>query len=975
VNASPAAISGTANTCVGTTSTLSHSSTGGTWVSSNTAIATVDGSTGVVTGINLGIAVITYNLSATCFKTISFTVKALPSAISGSLSICQGGSATLTSSPSGGVWVSQNDSVSIINAISGVAYGVSVGNSIVSYTTSNGCYRTAEVTINPLPSAISGGSAVCIGSTLSLTNVTTGGTWLSSNIARATVDTFSGIVTGVSAGTTTISYVLSTGCRSIAVVTVGTMPSAISGTLTVCEGNTTTLSSATGGGTWTSSAGSVATTGSSVSNTTVVNGLGSGTSNISYTVTGCTQVATVTVNVGPGTISGSASLCIGSSSSLSVATGGGTWSSGSPAIASIGSVTGIVTGATAGNAVISYRTGPTCFSTYNVTVNSTPAAITGSMGVCIGFTTTLSHPVAGGSWSSSNTAVATIDGSTGVVTGVAPGSAIVTYVISSGCYKTANITVYSLPPAIGGTAVLCQSSATTLTNSLGGGTWSSSNASVATVGSSSGIVSGVSPGTVFVTYTLASSGCYNTRVVTVNALPSVISGLSSICVGAPDTLTNAVTGGVWSSSTPTVVAIGSATGLASGVNAGNATISYTLSTGCRRTFAITVNSLPAPISGAAVTCIGSNISLTSTTAGQTWSSSNTSVATVGSASATTALVTPVSVGTAIISYTNAFGCYRTAVVTINAALPANIGDSIVCVGQSISMTNSVSGGTWTSSAATKATVGISTGVVNGVAAGTANITYNKGGGCFAVSRVTVNVAVAAITGTFSVCAGQSVALYNTTSGGLWISGATDKAVIDGSTGIATGVSAGVATITYSLGSGCFKTTTLTVRATPAAISGPSSVAVGSSATLSNTSPTGTWSSSAPAIATVGSATGVVSGVNTGSVTITYRVPSTGCFATLGMSVTAPRPGTADEIPTGSLFNIYPNPTRELLNVKTSVPGMFYLFSVDGKVVVNQFMQSGVNTFVVDPGLNSGIYMCVFRANDGSEQRCRLILER
>lgn len=975
VNTSPAAISGTINACVGATSALSHPSAGGTWVSSNTAIATVDGSTGVVTGIAAGAAVITYNVSATCFKTTTFTVKALPSSISGSLSICQGGSTTLSSSPSGGVWGSSAESVSTINAISGVAYGITVGNSTITYTTSNGCYRTADVTVNPLPSAISGGSAVCVGSTLSLTNATSGGTWLSGNIARATVDTSTGVVTGVSAGTVTISYVLSTGCRSVIIVTVGTMPSAISGTLTVCEGNTTTLSSTTGGGTWSSSTTSVATTGSSVSNNTVVNGLMSGTSDISYTVTGCTQVATVTVNAGPGAISGSSSLCIGSSSTLGVSTGGGTWSSGSPAIAYIGSATGIVTGATAGNAVITYRTSATCFSTYSVTVNSTPAVIEGSLGVCIGFTTTLSHPITGGSWSSSNTAVATIDGGTGVVSGVAPGTTVVTYVISSGCYKTATITVYGLPPAIGGTAVFCQSSATTLTNSLGGGVWSSNNTSVATVGTSSGIVSGVSDGVAVITYTLSSSGCYNTREVTVNALPSAISGLSSICVGAPDTLTNTVSGGTWSSSTPTVVAIGSATGYATGVNAGNATISYTLSTGCRRTFAITVNTLPAPISGSAVTCFGSNISLTSTTAGQTWSSSNTSVATVGSTSSTMATVTPVSVGTAIISYTNASGCYRTAVVTVNAALPTNMGDSIVCVGQSIPLSNSVSGGTWTSSAATKASVGISTGVVNGVAAGTANITYSKGGGCLSVSRVTVNAAVATITGTLNVCAGQTVSLSNATPGGTWISGTTGKATIDGSTGVATGVSAGVATITYSLGAGCYKTTSLTVKATPAAISGPTSVAVGSSVTLSCSSPTGTWSSSATTVATVGSATGVVSGVNSGSATITYRVPSTGCYTTLGMSVTAPKPGTVSALSTGSVFNIYPNPTKGLLNVNTSVAGMFYLMSVDGKVVATQSMESGVNTFFVHPDLASGVYMCSFRANDGSEQISRLVLER
>ena len=57
--------------------------------------------------------------------------------------------------------------------------------------------------IFPLP--ITGGSSVCVNSTLQLANGISGGNWMSSNTSIATINS-SGVVTGVSAGIDTISY-------------------------------------------------------------------------------------------------------------------------------------------------------------------------------------------------------------------------------------------------------------------------------------------------------------------------------------------------------------------------------------------------------------------------------------------------------------------------------------------------------------------------------------------------------------------------------------------------------------------------------------------------------------------------------------------------------------------------------------------------------------------------------------------------
>lgn len=149
-------------------------------------------------------------------------------------------------------------------------------------------------------------------------------------------------------------------------------------------------------------------------------------------------------------------------------------------------------------------------------VSTTPlpyaGTISGTTTICAGATTPLiSNGLAGGTWSSSNTAVATVNAS-GVVSGVAAGTATITYsVAANGCSAntTSTIMVNALPNAgtISGTSTLTTGTTATLTsNGLSGGTWSSNNASVATV-NGSGVVSGVSAGTATITYTVTSNGC------------------------------------------------------------------------------------------------------------------------------------------------------------------------------------------------------------------------------------------------------------------------------------------------------------------------------------------------------------------------------------------------------------------------------------------------------------------------------------
>ncbi|MBL0309110.1 MAG: Ig-like domain-containing protein [Bacteroidetes bacterium] len=69
-----------------------------------------------------------------------------------------------------------------------------------------------------------------------------------------------------------------------------------------------------------------------------------------------------------------------------------------------------------------------------VTTSVTAGTVSGTSPLCVNATTTYtSSGTSGGTWSSSNTAVATVIPSTGAVTAVGAGTASITYKVNSGC--------------------------------------------------------------------------------------------------------------------------------------------------------------------------------------------------------------------------------------------------------------------------------------------------------------------------------------------------------------------------------------------------------------------------------------------------------------------------------------------------------------------------------------------------------------
>jgi len=120
------------------------------------------------------------------------------------------------------------------------------------------------------------------------------------------------------------------------------------------------------------------------------------------------------------------------------------------------------------------------------------AAVTGNSLICLGSTASFSDATAGGTWSSGNTAVATIDTFSGVLSSIAQGTATITYALGAGCSATKTVTVNSIVSVITGVSGICALSTTVYSDTAAGGAWSSSNTAVATIGSGDGITSAVS---------------------------------------------------------------------------------------------------------------------------------------------------------------------------------------------------------------------------------------------------------------------------------------------------------------------------------------------------------------------------------------------------------------------------------------------------------------------------------------------------
>lgn len=226
---------------------------------------------------------------------------------------------------------------------------------------------------------------------------------------------------------------------------------------------------------------------------------------------------------------------------------------------------------------------------------------------------TVKYDLSGANTTSASTATMIFSGNSGTFTVPAANTGAtnitVTEIALVGCSapvssgNTASFNVNSLPPAatISGSSNVCVNASIDLDASTAGGTWASSEPSVASV-DNNGIVTGLMSGTTTITYTTSpnGNGCTNstTKTITINALPNVeaITGQTAYCVGTTSSLSNQTPNGSWNSSNPSVATIDN-DGLVTAIAIGTTVITYTTpnnAAGCNNSTQVTVNVNPDP---------------------------------------------------------------------------------------------------------------------------------------------------------------------------------------------------------------------------------------------------------------------------------------------------------------------------------------------------------------------------------------------
>jgi RHS repeat-associated protein len=875
----PGSINGASEVCRSGNTMLSATVAGGTWISDHPSIATVN-SSGVVTGVNTGVATIRYRVANSCgntrdvIKTITvITVPDVSYVSPASVTLCAGEQATMTAgAASGGVWATLNSSVATIENTVLPEGGVKVtaqsaGVAAIRYTVTNMCGPSSAygyVYVNPLPSAgsisVQSGNiaGLCKGQSAQLTSNIGGGNWTTSDNLVATVDQY-GVVTGRLEGSATIYYTVGNSC---------------------------------------------------------------GTAQTSIPVT-------VLADPNPGSINGASEVCRSGNTMLSATVAGGTWISDHPSIATINS-SGVVSGVNTGVATIRYRVANSCGNTRDViktitviTVPDVSYVSPASVTLCTGEQATMTAGAAsGGLWATLNSSVATIENTVlpegGVkVTAQSAGVAAIRYTVTNMCGPSSAygyVYVNPLPSAgtisvqSGNIAGLCKGQSAQLTSNIGGGNWTTSDNLVATV-DQYGVVTGRLEGSATIYYTVGNScGTAQTSIpVTVLADPNPgsINGASEVCRSSSIALSGTVGGGVWISDHPSIATVNSS-GVVTGVNIGVATIRYRVANSCGNTRDVTknINVITVPdvssVSPASVTlCPGGQITLTAGPAsGGVWTTLNSSVATIENILLPEGVrVTAQSAGVATIRYTVTNMCGPSSAygfVTVNpnpsaGTISVQSGNvAALCIDGEVRLSSSMSGGSWSSSNNFIATVD-QNGVVIGRLDGSVTIQYTVGNSCGS-AQTSIGITVIPdptlpnIVGADAMCVNGSTTFTHASSGGIWSSNEPSIASVS-AIGLVTGLSAGSTSIRYTTLNACnrlidlYKPITINPLPSTGTITGPTEVCKGNKIILENAAVTGgSWSSDNANIATINTQTGEITGVQPGTVVITYKVTDaiTGC---------------------------------------------------------------------------------------------------
>ena len=876
-------------------------------------------------------------------------------------------------------------------------------------------------------------------------DVTSQAAWTTSDASIATVTSSGTgvVVRALAAGTATITATVGTSKGTTAVtVTTPTLASiavtpstwspnvggtqAFTATGTYSDSSTADLTISV---TWSSTVGTVVSVANAAGGKGQATALAAGTAQVQASLSGVTGSATVVVSASPlasvAVTPNPLAVVLGLTSSLVATatyengttqdvTGQAAWTTANSTVASVanaagtaGQVKGLAAGTTTVTATYSGKSGSTTVTVAEATLTSitvSPATATLTAGKTQPFAATGSYNngatvdlTSQATWSSSDVAVAqasNASGSHGLVTALVAGTASISATLGAvtgsatltvGAPLLSSITISPTSASVdvgrnqSFTATAVYENGTT--SPVQGGSWTSSNTSVATINSQGRLTqaTGVAAGSATITVTY--QGKSASATLTVNAAVVLVEIVvspeapASILVGATqqfqatavysDGTTNNITNAVsWTTSDGTVASISNAAsrdggpppgggnnaGLATGVGAGTVTITATFNgtctVSCTATSTLTVRN-PTPTS-LAVTPTSASVRVNGTqqftailsyddgtsktlTTGVSWTTSDAKVASITGSNGggpggggNAGLATGVGAGTAKITAT--YGTFTaTASLTVSIATPTalvvtpataavtvNSAQAFVAtlVYDDGTTSNVTAAATWTSSDAMIATVtsgngggpggggpGGGGGTATALAIGTASITATYGGlsGAATLTVTDPPISYVQVTPTnpnLPVGASQQFTATvvftdyttrNVTASATWTSSNTSAAVVTSSganAGRASALAEGSASITATY-SGVSGATNLTIAKSVTSVSvtptNPTTV-LGVSlpftaiATLSNNAtlivtPSTAWVTSDATVATV-TAAGIAAPVKAGSATIT-----------------------------------------------------------------------------------------------------------